>query len=101
MGSGRMRKSGSFSGTGSSQSISLDFKPTYVKVVNMSTLASAEKFADSDISGAEGGVKTAIDGALSVLAAAQGITFGSFGFEVGTDDAVNKSGDHIAFLALE
>lgn len=101
MGSGEKRKIGSFTGTGASKKISLAFQPRYVKVVNHTTLASAEKYSECEIAGAEGGIKTAIDGALSKLTAAQGIKFGEFEFEVGTDDAVNKAGDHIAFLAIE
>jgi hypothetical protein len=99
MSSGDLKKVGSFIGTGAAKEIELDFTPTYVKVVNMTTGLSAEKFAEAEISTKEGGLEHDHD-TLTFLTAAQGITLGERKFTVGTAASVNGSTNHLVFLAL-
>jgi hypothetical protein len=101
MSSGSHKKVGSFIGTGADKVIALDFTPRYVRLVNLTDLASAEKFADSDLAGKEGGVKRILAGDMSALTAAQGITLNKFGFTVGTDAVCNGSGDLISYVCEE
>lgn len=101
MASGCHKKVGSFIGTGAAKDIELDFTPRYVRLVNLTDLESAEKFADSDVATKEGGVKRVIAGTMSALTAAQGVTLGTRKFTVGTDNAVNGANDHISFVAEE
>jgi hypothetical protein len=102
MASGQLKKVGSFIGTGAAKDIELDFTPRYVKIVNMTTRDSAEKFAEADVSGSEGGIKRPVaGGAVAALNAAAGITLGVRKFSVGTDAAVNGNGNHMSFLAIE
>jgi len=102
MGSGVLKKTGRFQGTGAEKWIPLDFHPVYVKVSNLTTPSSVETFESVD-----GGVRTVTAGTQSVLAAAAGIKLGdpanpdAMGFFVGTDDACNKDGDDLVFLAVE
>jgi len=102
MASGAHKKVGSFIGTGAAKEIDLDFTPRYVKVVNMTTRDSAEKFAEAEVSGSEGGIKRPVGGgAVTALAAAAGITLGERKFTVGTDAAVNGADNHMVFVAEE
>ncbi len=102
MASGVLKKVGSFLGTGASKEIALDFTPTYVKIVNMTTRDSAEKFAEAEIALSEGGIKRPVaGGAVVALTAAQGVILGERKFTVGTDAAVNGSTNHLSYLALE
>lgn len=101
MSSGSHKKVGSFIGTGASKEIALDFTPRYVRLLNLTELSTAEKFADSDLSGKEGGVKQLATGVISALTAAQGITLDKRKFVVGTDANVNGVGDLISYICEE
>lgn len=102
MGSGVLKKTGRFQGTGAAKWIALDFHPKHVKVVNLTTPSSVETFESVD-----GGLREVTAGTKSVLAAAAGIKLGdstnadAMGFFVGTDDACNKAGDDLVFVATE
>jgi hypothetical protein len=99
MSSGCHKKVGTFIGTGAAKVIALDFTPRYVRLLNLTDLASAEKYADSDVATKEGGVKRITAGDMSALTAAQGIVLGDHEFTVGTDAVCNGSGDHISYFA--
>jgi len=101
MSSGSHKKVGSFIGTGAALTIALDFTPRYVRLLNLTDLASAEKFADSDLTGKEGGVKRILAGDMSALTAVQGITLGKRSFTVGTDAVCNGTGDHVSYVCEE
>lgn len=101
MASGSHKKVGSFIGTGVAKDIPLDFTPRYVKVVNLTDMSSAEKFAESDVATKEGGLSTSALGAVAALTAAQGITLGERKFTVGTDNACNGATDHLCYVAEE
>lgn len=101
MSSGSLRKVGSFIGTGAAKVIELNFTPSYIRINNLETKLACEKFAESELSGKEGGLKEATDGVKTNLSAAQGITLGDFKFTVGTDSSCNESGKHHSFLAIE
>lgn len=102
MSSGELKKVGSFVGTGASKEIVLDFNPKYVKIVNMTTRDSAEKFAYAEDALSAGGVKRPVaGGAVVALTALTGIVLGERKFTVGTDASVNGSGNQLSFLAIE
>lgn len=101
MASGTHKKVGTFIGTGVAKEISLDFTPRWVRLVNLTDLESAEKYADSDVATKEGGVSIDATGAMTALTAAQGITLGERKFTVGTDNSVNGAADHISYIAEE
>jgi len=101
MSSGSHKKVGSFIGTGAAKDIALDFTPRYVRLFNVTELSVAEKFADSDVAGKEGGAKQLATGVISGLTAAQGITLDKRKFTVGTDANVNGLGDLIAYICEE
>jgi len=105
MGSGVLKTTGSFKGTGAEQTIPLDFAPRHVKVVNKTSHMSGEAMEGMT----DGGEKTITDGTQSAMTAGEGITFldeeairdGAYGFKVGTTDAVNKADDEFWFIATE
>lgn len=101
MSSGAKKRVGSFIGTGAAKKINLDFTPSYVKVSNIESLSSCEKYAESELAGKEGGIKEVTAGTKSNLNAAQGITLKNFGFEIGTDASCNESGKHHCYIAHE
>jgi len=101
MASGSHKKVGSFIGTGVAKDISLDFTPRYVRIVNMTDLESAEKFAESDIATKEGGVSVDVAGAMTALTASAGISLGERKFTVGTDNSCNGATDHLCYVAEE
>jgi len=101
MASGSHKKVGSFIGTGAAKEIPLDFTPRYVRLLNLTDLASAEKYAESDLATKEGGVKRITAGDMAALTAAEGVTLGERKFTVGTDAVCNGSGKHISFVAEE
>ncbi len=102
MSSGKAKCVGSFIGTGASKEIALDFIPRYVEIVNMSDLEMAKMSEGMGaLSGKDGGISIDVAGAISGLAAAAGIILGERKFTVGTDNSVNGSGDHMAFIAHE
>lgn len=102
MGSGVLKKTGRFQGTGAAKWIPLDFHPRYVRIVNLTSLATAETVESLD-----GGIKRITAGTASAMTAVQGIKLGdaanpdAMGFFVGTDDVVNKADDDILFVAFE
>ena len=99
--SGRLKQTGSFIGTGAALEIALPFNPRYVEVVNLTTLTKGFNHEHNDVALKEGGVKTIIDGTMSAMTAAEGITLGDRKFTVGTAAQVNGSGDTHVFLAIE
>ena len=89
-------KLGSFTGNGSSQSVSVGFQPTFVLVQNITTTNAAyfltQGMVDNSIASHPVSAASADATAISALTAT--------GFTVGGLDAANKSGDTILWWAL-
>jgi hypothetical protein len=102
MGSGIARAiAGVYTGTGAALSMTGDkvgFKPKRVTIYRLTTAINKAEHVEG--MAAASFVKTAADGALS-LVSTQGVTIQDEGFSLGTDAAVNNSGDTYRFLAEE
>ena len=83
-------------GTVAAYQFALGFKPRYVKVVNLSGLASLEWFEGMSAANA---LKEVTDGTKSKITS-NGITVDENGFTLGLDTDVNVSGEQVSFIAM-
>lgn len=92
---------GFYTGTGAALALGGDkvgFKPKRVTIYRLSTAIDKAEYVEG--MAAASFLKTAAAGART-LVAAQGVTLEDDGFSLGTDAAINNSGDSYAFFAEE
>lgn len=93
---------GAVTGTGAAITIALDFKPLYVKCINIDDAGGQTQVEWTAAMPAASGVKTIDSGAgttnLSYISS-DGITVGNAGFIIGADTDLNVSGESIVWYA--
>jgi hypothetical protein len=88
-------KAGTYTGTGAALSVTLGFRPTYLKVFNQTDGDTTVEFIDG-MTAATGIVTTTAVAAV----ASQGITLASTGFGLGTDAGANETGKVYLYIAF-